>query len=87
MGSDRTTHLPRRGNPTQRSGPARRDPRGKESEMRRMLRRLRGDDGMNTAEYAVGTLAAVAFAGLLLKVLTSGTVQAALTAIINRALK
>ncbi|MFC4107847.1 DUF4244 domain-containing protein [Micromonospora zhanjiangensis] len=55
--------------------------------MRRMLRRLRGDDGMNTAEYAVGTLAAVAFAGLLLKVLTSGTVQAALTAIINRALK
>ena len=41
--------------------------------------RLRGDDGMNTAEYAVGTLAAVAFAGILLKVLTSGNVQAALT--------
>jgi hypothetical protein len=52
--------------------------------------RLRGDAaeaGMNTAEYAVGTLAAVAFAGLLLKVLTSGTVQTALTAIIGRALK
>ena len=52
--------------------------------------RLRGDaadSGMNTAEYAVGTLAAVAFAGLLLKVLTSGTVQTALTAIIGRALK
>ena len=45
------------------------------------------DGGMNTAEYAVGTLAAVAFAGLLFKVLTSGTVQAALTAIIQRALK
>jgi hypothetical protein len=45
------------------------------------------DAGMNTAEYAVGTLAAVAFAGLLLKVLTSGTVQAALSAIIQRALK
>jgi Protein of unknown function (DUF4244) len=42
---------------------------------------------MTTAEYAVGTLAAVAFAGLLLKVLTSGTVQAALNAIIVRALK
>ena len=33
---------------------------------------------MNTAEYAVGTLAAVAFAGLLLKVLTSDPVQNAL---------
>jgi len=54
------------------------------------IRRLRSDAadaGMNTAEYAVGTLAAVAFAGVLLKVLTSPSVQSALTAIINRALK
>jgi hypothetical protein len=51
-----------------------------------LLRRLRGDAGMNTAEYAVGTLAAVAFAGLLLKVVTSDTVRAALAAIIQRAL-
>lgn len=49
--------------------------------------RLRGDDGMSTAEYAVGTIAAVAFAGILLKVVTSPTVQQALTAIIARALK
>lgn len=52
--------------------------------------RLRGEAaeaGMNTAEYAVGTLAAVAFAGVLLKVMTSNTVQAALTAIVGRALK
>ena len=55
--------------------------------MRKLVGRLRGDAGMNTAEYAVGTLAAVAFAGILLKVLTSPTVQAALTAIVNRALK
>ncbi|MDT4990181.1 MAG: hypothetical protein QOC94_4783 [Actinoplanes sp.] len=58
--------------------------------MRKILTRLAGlgtDDGMNTAEYAVGTLAAVAFAGVLLKVLTSGNVQAALTAVIDRALK
>ena len=48
--------------------------------------RLHGDAGMNTAEYAVGTLAAVAFAGILLKVLTSGNVQEALTAVIDRAL-
>jgi hypothetical protein len=58
--------------------------------VRKLLARLAGlraDDGMNTAEYAVGTLAAVAFAGILLKVLTSGSVQAALTAVIDRALK
>ncbi|GAA1628933.1 hypothetical protein GCM10009679_37410 [Saccharothrix algeriensis] len=44
------------------------------------------DAGMNTAEYAVGTLAAVAFAGILLKVLTSDSVQAALAGVIQRAL-
>jgi Protein of unknown function (DUF4244) len=54
--------------------------------MRRLRRRLRGDAGMNTAEYAVGTLAAVAFAGVLLKVLTSAHVQAALGHLIDRAL-
>lgn len=55
--------------------------------MHRLMVRLRGDDGMNTAEYAVGTLAAVAFAGVLLKVLTSEGVQNALTTVIDRALK
>jgi hypothetical protein len=55
--------------------------------IRTLLRRLRADDGMNTAEYAVGTLAAVAFAGILLKVLTSDRVQAALTALVERALR
>jgi hypothetical protein len=55
--------------------------------MRKLIRRLRADAGMNTAEYAVGTIAAVAFAGLLLKVVTSDTVRAALAAIIQRALK
>ncbi len=44
------------------------------------------DLGMNTAEYAIGTLAAVAFAGILFKVLTSDRVQAALSALILRAL-
>jgi len=53
----------------------------------RLRRRARGDDGMTTAEYAVGTVAAVAFAGILLKVVSSPTIQAALTAIISRALK
>ena len=43
--------------------------------------------GMSTAEDAVATLAAVGFAGLLYKVLTSAKVQAALTGIIERALQ
>jgi hypothetical protein len=52
----------------------------------RFASRMRGESGMSTAEYAVGTLAAVAFAGVLLKVLTSGPVQSALTSLIERAL-
>ncbi|HEY8534129.1 MAG TPA: DUF4244 domain-containing protein [Micromonospora sp.] len=55
--------------------------------MRALLARLRQDVGMNTAEYAVGTLAAVAFAGILFKVLTSGSVQSALASLIERALQ
>lgn len=54
------------------------------------LARLRveaADAGMNTAEYAVGTLAAVAFAGVLYKVVTSDGVSGALDAVIDRALK
>jgi Protein of unknown function (DUF4244) len=42
--------------------------------------------GMTTAEYAVGTLAAVAFAAVLLAVVKSGAVISALTGIITRAL-
>jgi uncharacterized protein DUF4244 len=45
------------------------------------------DAGMTTAEYAVGTLAAVAFAAVLLKVVTSPGIQSALSAIISKALK
>jgi TRAP-type uncharacterized transport system fused permease subunit len=51
------------------------------------LRTEAADAGMSTAEYAVGTLAAVAFAGVLFKVVTSTSVSGALTAIIQRALK
>ena len=52
----------------------------------RAVRSTARDAGMSTAEYAVGTLAAVAFAGLLLKVVTSDTVRTALAHIIQRAL-
>lgn len=48
--------------------------------------RTRVDAGMTTAEYAVGTLAAVAFAAVLLAVVKSGAVKSALTSIITTAL-
>ncbi len=48
--------------------------------------RLLADDGMTTAEYAVGTVAAVAFAFVLYKVVRSGAVQSALSSIITSAL-
>lgn len=53
---------------------------------KRLGRRVRRDAGMNTAEYAIGTLAAVAFAGVLLRVLTSSAVRDQLLALIHRAL-
>lgn len=49
--------------------------------------RLRQETGMSTAEYAVGTVAACSFAGILLKLLTSDTVMNLLTALITRALQ
>ncbi len=44
------------------------------------------EEGMTTAEYAVGTLAAVAFAVVLLAVVRSGAVKAALASVITTAL-
>lgn len=48
--------------------------------------RLRGDDGMSTAEYAIGTIAAAAFAALLYTVVTGDSVLAALTSLVDQAL-
>ena len=45
-----------------------------------------GEEGMATAEYAVATLAACGFAGLLLVVLRGGEVQEMLLSIVRRAL-
>ncbi|MGA4850339.1 DUF4244 domain-containing protein [Streptomyces sp. G5(2025)] len=44
------------------------------------------DAGMVTSEYAMGLIAAVGFAGLLYKVVTSGQVRAALQAVVEKAL-
>ncbi|AVH57368.1 MULTISPECIES: DUF4244 domain-containing protein [Streptomyces] len=51
-----------------------------------LLRRVRGDAGMVTSEYAVGVIAAVAFAAALYKVVTSGQVGEELQGIVGRAL-
>ncbi|BAC72322.1 MULTISPECIES: DUF4244 domain-containing protein [Streptomyces] len=48
--------------------------------------RAREDAGMVTSEYAMGIIAAVAFAAVLYKVLTSGQVSAELQDIVGRAL-
>jgi hypothetical protein len=61
---------------------------------RRVLRSLRhvpellrtDDTGMSTAEYAVGTIAACAFATVLYKVVTSGAVSSALQHLVEKAL-
>ena len=55
----------------------------------RAARRVRGecrDAGMATAEYAMVTLAAVGFAGLLAVVLRSDEVRGMLTDLVHRAL-
>ncbi|MEV0259255.1 DUF4244 domain-containing protein [Streptomyces sp. NPDC050732] len=52
----------------------------------RRSRRLSRDAGMVTSEYAMGLIAAVGFAGLLYKVVTSGQVKAALQAVVEKAL-
>ncbi|HEU5025231.1 MAG TPA: DUF4244 domain-containing protein [Spirillospora sp.] len=53
----------------------------------RRWRRLSGDRGMSTAEYAVGTIAAAAFATLLFKIVQSPEVHTMLAGIIKKALQ
>ncbi len=53
----------------------------------RSAARLFGDDsGAATAEYAIATMAAVAFAGLLVVIMRSDEVRGILTDLIRRAL-
>lgn len=59
--------------------------------LKRIARRAKtvwaaADRGMSTAEYAVGTVAAVAFAVVLYKIVRSDAVSSALTSIVNKAL-
>jgi len=46
-----------------------------------------GDEGMTTAEYAVGTVAACGFGGILYKVITSPQVLSLLESVISKAFR
>ncbi|OLT14007.1 hypothetical protein BJF78_20575 [Pseudonocardia sp. CNS-139] len=53
----------------------------------RRLRHLLDDDtGMSTVEYAIGTVAAAAFAAVLYAVVTGESIVTALTGLVERAL-
>ena len=45
-----------------------------------------GDEGMSTAEYAVGTIAAAAFAAVLYAVVTGSSVVSGLGTLVSKAL-
>lgn len=52
----------------------------------RLRRLLRADDGMSTVEYAIGCIAAAAFAAALYAVVSGESVVTALTQLVQRAL-
>jgi hypothetical protein len=54
--------------------------------LRTIRDRLRSDDGAATAEYAIATMAAVAFAGLLVVIMRSPEVKAILLGLVKTAL-
>ncbi|HMS76944.1 DUF4244 domain-containing protein [Gordonia sp. (in: high G+C Gram-positive bacteria)] len=51
-----------------------------------VLRLATDDEGMSTAEYAIGTVAAAAFGALLYTVVTGDSITSALSGIISKAL-
>jgi hypothetical protein len=62
--------------------------RGARRLMHRWVRlRARAEAGMSTAEYAVGTVAACAFAAVLYRVVTGGSIVTALGHLITKALE
>ncbi|MGH3835260.1 MAG: DUF4244 domain-containing protein [Pseudonocardiaceae bacterium] len=52
----------------------------------RLAHAVRGETGMSTVEYAIGTIAAAAFAAILYRVVTGDTIIGALTDLVARAL-
>jgi hypothetical protein len=61
--------------------------RANRTALRTRARRLLGDDaGMSTVEYAIGCIAAAAFAAVLYAVVSGDSVVTALTQLVQRAL-
>ena len=61
--------------------------RGRDPFLRRWRAvRATGEAGMSTAEYAVGTVAACAFAAVLYRVVTGGSIVRGLTELVESAL-
>ena len=52
----------------------------------RLIDAICGETGMSTVEYAIGTIAAAAFAAVLYKVVTGDTIVGALNDLVQRAL-
>ncbi|MFC5952905.1 DUF4244 domain-containing protein [Pseudonocardia lutea] len=73
--------------PPDRIPPLRRVRRGLAAVLRAATVRLTADDrGMSTVEYAIGTLAAAAFAAVLYTVISGDSIVTALTQLVQRAL-
>lgn len=51
----------------------------------RIARIVKKDDGLSTAEYAVGTVAAAGLGGILIKLLTSPEVRDLIWGVLSRA--
>lgn len=60
--------------------------RDRRRRLRGALDRLADDEGAATAEYAIATMAAVGFAGLLVVIMKSDEVKGILTDLVRRAL-
>jgi hypothetical protein len=54
--------------------------------MARLMTLARDEEGMSTVEYAIGLIAAAAFAGLLFVIVNAPAVVGALTALVQRSL-
>ena len=55
--------------------------------MRTLMARMKKDDGLSTAEYAVGTVAAAGLGGVLIKLLTSDEVRDLIWTLVSTAFR
>ncbi|MEU7813220.1 DUF4244 domain-containing protein [Pseudonocardia sp. NPDC049154] len=85
--TERLSGTPADPGPPGRSSPLRRLRHRLAALLRAATARLTADDrGMSTVEYAIGTLAAAAFAAVLYTVISGDSIVTALTQLVQRAL-